>query len=140
MCELMLNLLRSICNFCTKRFESINNYVHNGKERPHQVFGDGYIIAKTLLCLRSAGDWTYIHIRITQHIRFTIHFCTYLFWKISFKIYNAAWVVPSFGERLTIFQGDCKTMSSRKQPKNHTYVIRTTHHPPSISPPSPPPS
>ena len=46
MCELMLNLLRSVCTFCNKRCDLINNYVHNGKEHPHTDFGDGYIFVK----------------------------------------------------------------------------------------------
>ena len=42
----MLNFLRSVCNFWTKRCGSINNYVQNGKDQPHQGFGDGYIFVK----------------------------------------------------------------------------------------------
>ena len=42
----MLNLLGSVCTFCTKICYSNNNYVHNGKEQPHQEFGYGYIFVK----------------------------------------------------------------------------------------------
>ena len=73
----MLNFLRSVCNFCIKICDSINIYDWNGKEQPHQDFEDGYIFVKTLLCLRSVGDWTYIHIRKTQYNRFTINCGTY---------------------------------------------------------------
>ena len=46
MCEWMLKHLRSVCTFYTQRCDLINNYVHNGKEKPHHEFGDGYIFVK----------------------------------------------------------------------------------------------
>ena len=47
--ELMLKFLRSLCTFCAKICDSIKNHVHNGKEHPHQEFGDGYIFCKNIL-------------------------------------------------------------------------------------------
>ena len=84
MCALMLNFLRSVCTFCTKIYDSINNYIHNSKDKTHQEFGYCHIFVKTLICLRSSGYWTYIHIRKTQHIRFTINCGAYFLYLETF--------------------------------------------------------
>ena len=42
-CALMLNLFKNARTFCTKIFDPVNNYVHNGKNQPHQGVRDGYL-------------------------------------------------------------------------------------------------
>ena len=40
--------LKNIMYICTKIYDSINNYAHHGKKKPHHEVEDGYISVKTL--------------------------------------------------------------------------------------------
>ena len=42
MCDLMLKSLKSAYNFCTKIYDSIDNYVHHSKDQPFNDVGYGY--------------------------------------------------------------------------------------------------
>ena len=41
----MLNLYRSVCTFCVKLCDSVNSYIHHGKNQPCQEVKDGNIFA-----------------------------------------------------------------------------------------------
>ena len=47
--DLVLNIKRRACTFCTKIYYSINNFVHHSEKQPFQEVGENYIFVNVFV-------------------------------------------------------------------------------------------
>ena len=93
----------------TKISGSVKNCAHRGKKQPWQEVGGVYTFVKSLWCLHTTRNWTYINSRKIQYYNcHKIWYLFFVFWDLSFKVCITVCFMPSFCKKHDLLLSEYK--------------------------------